>query len=222
MTPASMFSGCYDANRAAALSGVPKSTIYWWARQEIVVPSVSPVQEKLWSFGDLMTLRIVHWLRHVKAGAEIKASPMPKVRQALAMLDEHNLDLWDAAEGRSPILVDPRGRIFVRLHDEVVDLHGAHGLPDLQAWGLTEAFTIDGQVTGPDLLVPRKNLRIIPGKVSGEPHVVDTRITSLALASLSRDGFATGQIAGMYDLPESHVADAVSLERQLGTLEFVA
>ena len=106
--------------------------------------------------------------------------------------------------------------------DEVVDLHGAHGLPDLQFWGLTEAFTIDGQVKGPDLLVPRKHLRIIPGKVSGEPHVVDTRITSLALASLSRDGFTTDQIASMYDLPEDHVADAVSLERQLGTLEFVA
>lgn len=222
VTPASMFSGCYDANRAAALSGVPKSTIYWWARQEIVVPSVSPVQEKLWSFGDLMALRIVHWLRHVKPEAAIKASPMPRVRQALAMLDHNNLDLWDAAEGRSPILVDPRGRIFVRLHDEVVGLDGAHSLPDLQTWGLTEAFTIDGQVMGPDLLRPRQNLRIVPGKVSGEPHVVDTRITSLALASLSRDGFATEQIADMYDLPEGHVEDAVSLERDLGTLEFVA
>ena len=140
VTPASVFSGCYDAHRAAALSGVPKSTIYWWARQEIVVPSVSPVQEKLWSFGDLMTLRIVHWLRHQKAGADIKASPMPMVRQALALLDEHDLDLWDAAEGRSPMLVDPRGRMFVRLHDDVVDLHGAHALPNLQTWGLTEVF----------------------------------------------------------------------------------
>ena len=197
VTPTSVFNGCYDANRAAALSGVPKSTIYWWARQGIVVPSVSPVQEKLWSFGDLMTLRIVHWLRHEKAGADIKASPMPMVRQALALLDEYDLDLWDAAEGRSPILVDPRGRIFVRLHEDVVDLHGAHALPKLQTWGLTEAFTIDGEVKGPDLLAPRANLRIIPGKVSGEPHVVDTRITSLALASLSRDGFSTGNSLGL-------------------------
>lgn len=222
VTPASVFSGCYDASRAAALSGVPKSTIFWWARHGIVSPSVSPVQEKLWSFSDLMALRIVYWLRHVKPDAAIKASPMPHVREALAVLDRNNLGLWDAAEGRSPILVDPRGRIFVRLHDDVVGLDGSKGLPDLETWGLTEPFSIDGDVKGPDLLRPRESLRIVPGKVAGEPHVADTRITSLALASLARDGFATDRIAEMYELPAGHVVDAVSLERDLGTLEFVA
>ena len=39
--------GCYEAGRAAALSGVPKSTLYYWARTGVVLPSVSPVREKL-------------------------------------------------------------------------------------------------------------------------------------------------------------------------------
>ncbi|MCL2464549.1 MAG: hypothetical protein FWF28_05725, partial [Micrococcales bacterium] len=56
-------SGCYEASRAAALSGVPKSTLYEWARRRVVVPSVSPEREKLWSYADLMALRIVSWLR---------------------------------------------------------------------------------------------------------------------------------------------------------------
>jgi hypothetical protein len=83
--------GCYEAARAAALSGVPKTTVYWWARQGIVVPSVSPVREKLWSYSDLMALRVVSWLRHPKAAGndvDLPASPMPKVRKALALLDE--------------------------------------------------------------------------------------------------------------------------------------
>ena len=56
MTAVLTFDGCYDATRAAALSGVPKSTVYDWARKEIVVPSISPEREKLWSYADLMAL----------------------------------------------------------------------------------------------------------------------------------------------------------------------
>ncbi len=51
------FDGCYDARRTAALSGVPRSTVYDWARKGIVVPSISPEREKLWSYADLMALR---------------------------------------------------------------------------------------------------------------------------------------------------------------------
>lgn len=41
--------GCYEAIRAAALSGVPLSTVYDWARKGLVVPSVSSVREMLGS-----------------------------------------------------------------------------------------------------------------------------------------------------------------------------
>lgn len=61
------FDGCYQAPRAAALSGVPRSTVYDWAVKGIVVPSISPEREKLWSYADLMALRIVSWLRHPNA-----------------------------------------------------------------------------------------------------------------------------------------------------------
>ena len=83
------FEGCYEGPRAAALSGVPVSTVYLWARSGIVEPSVSPTRIKLWSYADLMALRIVYWLRHPKKGrgSEIAASPMPLVREALAELE---------------------------------------------------------------------------------------------------------------------------------------
>ncbi|MGI9156816.1 MAG: hypothetical protein ACR2FG_09295 [Marmoricola sp.] len=94
--------GCYDAHRAAALSGVPKSTVYDWARKEVVVPSISPRQEKLWSYADLMALRIVSWLRRPKSessNGRLPASPMSQVREALTQLDRMNLNIWG---GNSP------------------------------------------------------------------------------------------------------------------------
>lgn len=51
--------GAYPADRAAALSGVPVSTVHWWARHDVLVPSISAQRVKLWSYPDLMGLRII-------------------------------------------------------------------------------------------------------------------------------------------------------------------
>ena len=81
--------GAYAADRASALSGVPKSTIHYWARTELLVPSVSRSKVKLWSYADLMGLRIIYWLRQQKtdvAGAEVPATSMRAIRRALRHL----------------------------------------------------------------------------------------------------------------------------------------
>jgi hypothetical protein len=57
--------GAYSAERAAALSGVPKSTIYYWARNGHLIPSVSK-SPLLWSYTDLLALRTIYWLRRPK------------------------------------------------------------------------------------------------------------------------------------------------------------
>jgi uncharacterized protein (DUF433 family) len=210
--------GCYEASRAAALSGVPKSTVYDWARKGVVVPSVSPTQEKLWSYADLMTLRIVAWLRHGKGFDEhsISRSSMRQVRAALDVLSRHGTGVWDVSGG--PLLVERSGRVLVRLEDGVHDpATGATVLPDpLDSFGLTAPFTLAG-AHGPDLLRPRPHLRIEPGKVSGEPHVVGTRITTTALASLAAEGYGPDSIAAMYNVSLEVVEEAKSLEEQLGT-----
>ena len=111
------FDGCYEAHRASALSGVPQSTVYLWARNGLVTPSVSPARVKLWSYADLMALRIVYWLRHPKFEIEgrVPASPMPRVREALAELEQLGMDIWDDSGGRltSPLRVDASGKIWV-------------------------------------------------------------------------------------------------------------
>jgi uncharacterized protein (DUF433 family) len=209
--------GCYEAWRAAALSGVPIRTVYHWASTGLVVPSVSAVKEMLWSYADLMILRIVTWLRRKKEieGAEVPASTMREVRRTLQMLDDERLNLWldQAADaGASPILVDPRGRLFVETRRGILNSSGQRVL-DLpkESLRLLAPFHFDGN-HGPDLIRPRPNLRIVPLKVAGEPHVDGSRITSRSLAAMRRRGLSIGAIAEMYEIPESSVDEAVDLE----------
>ena len=89
--------GAYTADRAAALSGVPKSTVHYWARREILVPSISDVRIRLWSYSDLMSLRTIAWLRATKTapdGQDVPATAMRAVRRALRDLAELDLGLW--------------------------------------------------------------------------------------------------------------------------------
>jgi uncharacterized protein (DUF433 family) len=220
--------GCYEAWRAAALSGVPESTVYYWARNGLVKPSISPVKEKLWSYGDLMALRIISWLRHSKRIENdiIRASPMTEVRRTLALLDTLDLDIWRGnggnTKGASPLLVDKAGKMFLRTGEGLLNSHGqkAVDLP-IEFFDLLAPFELAGQ-HGPDLLRPRPHLRIVPLKVAGEPHIVDSRITSRSLAALSGRGFEPGRIAEMYRVDHQSVIEALDLESQLAPLRSAA
>lgn len=212
--------GCYEAKRAAALTGVPVSTVYYWAKTGIVVPSISPVREKLWSYADLMCLRIVSWLRRPKGLKEgiVPASTMRQVRETLTFLDRHGLDLWrpSAPTADSPLLVDRSGTIWIRHPDGSLSDYIGRTILDLKGeyLDLLAPYSEAGH-RGPDLVRPRPKLRIVPLKVAGEPHIVGSRITSRSLVSLAKRGFNSAAIAEMYGLDEQSVKEAIDLERQL-------
>lgn len=203
--------GCYEASRAAALSGVPERTVYWWATQGIVVPSVSPTREKLWSYGDLLTLRLVDWLRQPKdsddAGAGIARSSMREIRTMLASAGDSLWRVDTTGLERPTILVDVHGRIFFDEPTRTVDGQGTmEGLLDLFA-----PFA-----DAPDLRQPRPHLRIVPGKVAGEPHLMHSRLMTRTVAALADRGFSAAEIAEMYpDESPAALREAVDLEHQL-------
>ncbi len=208
--------GCYDARRAAALSGVPVSTVYYWARNEVVVPSVSPTRQKLWSYADLMALRIVYWLRHPKPGQAgvVPASPMPQVREALEELEDRGLDIWAEKPHGSgtPLRVNIDGMVYLA-DGWTAGTHGQLSLvPMLDLLG---PFGM-GDQHGPDLIRPRPSLRIVPGKVSGEPHLVGSRITTRSVAALHRRFGELAPVAALYpEAPPETIEQAIDLEHSL-------
>jgi uncharacterized protein (DUF433 family) len=209
--------GAYTAERAVALSGVPKSTVHYWARQGILVPSVSPVRVRLWSYGDLLALRTIYWLRQTKhdpSGREVPRTAMRAVRRALREIAALKLDLW--SEDSAPrVAVDRAGGIVIEYNGGAQRL-GGQSILDADMLDLLAPFASREGLHGPDLSAPRPRLRIVPGKLGGSPHIVHTRLESQALGALAEGGLGHTKIYRLYpDVEPAAIEDALDLERQL-------
>jgi len=205
------------ADRAAALSGVPKSTVHYWARREILIPSVSAERVKLWSYSDLIALRIIAWLRATKTTPDGQAVPrtaMNAVRTALRELANIDLALW-TEDGSPNVAVDRAGRIVLNANPSPEHPDGQAVLA-AEALDLLRPLAIGSLVHGPDLVTPRPRLRIVPGKLAGAPHVHRTRIETEALAALQRRGLSVSKITALYPaIQTADIEDALDLEHEL-------
>jgi uncharacterized protein (DUF433 family) len=204
--------GVYNASRAAALAGVPERTLSDWAKKGLYTPSIDPdPRTRLWSWSDLLALRAIHWMRHRPDGG----SPVTvrKIRTVLAELGQ---------TGRSPhelhhlALVSSGGHVFLQFTEEGPVMHATPGHQLLIPDTLNPVRPYLGN--GPDLLEPRPLVRIIPGKLHGEPHVASTRIPTATVYALDQDGYTADQILTMYpQLSPEALDQAIDLERSLHT-----
>lgn len=212
--------GAYPADRAAALSGVPISTVHYWAREGVLEPSISAQRIKLWSFSDLMGLRIIYWLRQTKTAPDGRAIPrttMPTVRRALGQLAELDLALWSEDAGPA-VRVDRGGNVVVMdaPHREARDRQRVLPAGEDDLLSVTAPFAAAEGTRGPDLHAPRPRLRIVPGKLGGSPHVLHTRLESQALDALAQSGLPHAKIYQLYpDVEHAAIDEAIDLERQL-------
>lgn len=180
------------------------------------MPSISAQKVKLWSYADLMGLRIIYWLRQSKRdadGAAVPRTTMPAVRRALGQLEELDLRLWNEESGPA-VCVDRAGQVVV-LDEPGVELdHRQRALADLVNV-MTPFQTAEG-AHGPDLHAPRPRLRIVPGKLGGSPHIAHTRLESQALGALAAAGLERAKILRLYpDVDQESVDQALDLECQL-------
>lgn len=211
-------SASYPAERAAALAGIPRSTLYYWARTGLVPPSVSFQKIKRWSYADLLVLRLVDWLRRDKPrGDEERDLPrasMTQIRRELARVEELGERVMDAS---FIVEVDPAGRLhFGSGTTKWIELGGGRRQYEAGALDLVRPFEMHVGVVGPDLVRPGETLRIVPGKLSGEPHVEATRIQTQAIGALEARGLDSGSILDLYpDLAIENVTAAITLEHRL-------
>lgn len=211
-----MKEGVYTSARASALSGVPLRTIHRWASEEVLIPSVSAQRTKLWSFSDLLGLRTVQWLRQPKQapdGARVPGTQLSVVKKALHKLKALDVELFD--EGQPMVAVTRDGDVVVRSRSgELERVSGQLLLADIL--DVLAPFESGLGARGPDLMRPGEFLRISPRRLAGAPHVLETRVETEALYTLSARGFTPEQLGGLYPtLRLEEIADALRLERQL-------
>jgi len=199
--------GVYDADRAAALSGVPRTTLHYWAREGLYVPSVSPdPRTRLWSWADLLALRAIDWMRG--GSRRTDRTTTYAIRRSLAELVAAGYSAQDF--GRI-VAVSESGKPFLRLEDrDVLARPGRQGaLPDVLQ-------LVSPYVLAPHLLTPRPLLRILPGKMHGEPHIIHTRIPSAGISELHDLGYTDNQIRGMYpDASREAIEQSIEFEHSL-------
>lgn len=84
-----------------------------------------------------------------------------------------------------------------------------------EALDLLGPFKIDGG-RGPDLVQPRPHLRIVLGKVSGQPHLDHSRITTQAISALCERFGDLNRVISFYpDVAPEAISEAIYLEHQL-------
>lgn len=205
----------YPAERAAGLAGVPLSTLHYWTRTGLWTPSVSPVKEKRWSYADILALRLIDWLRRPKE-EKFPATTIQRIRREFARVESLGERLESAT---CRVWIDRKGGIRIGDASDafVPQLPGhAQRSLDLGEVDLLAAFSSSSGAIGPDLRRPRPTLRIVPGKLAGEPHVEETRVPTSMLAALSRRHFKIVQILELYPgLSEAAIIEAVELEDQI-------
>lgn len=208
-------SAAYTTDRAASLAGVPSRTLYYWAKTELVLPSVSRHRVMRWSYADLLLIRLVDWLRQDKPDLRVAKTSMAKIRMTL----DRAADLGERLLGRGVVVyVDQRGCLVLEM-EEMLTIPLQQGsfqrLLDTKV-NLVEAFTVRPGLRGPDLIQPRPTLRIVPGKLSGEPHAEGTRIPTNMVAALASQEFDSDKIRELYPaLTSENIAEALELEEQL-------
>ncbi len=199
--------GVYDAHRTAALSGVPRRTLHWWATHDVYRPSVEPEpRTRLWSWYDLVALRTIDWLR--RPHEDVRRVPIARIREMLHELDRRGLS---RSQLHDLVVRTAGGKLYFEVDEQLVraDRTGQAAIPDALA-------VVRPYQGAPDLLQPRPLLRIIPGKLSGEPHVAGTRIPTQALFALHADGYSASQIRDMYpDASKDAIEQAIDLEESL-------
>lgn len=170
--------GAYEASRAAALAGVTLSTLYHWAREDLV-PSVSAMRGKLWSYRDLLTFRLVRWLR-----TDNLEVARPTTKQVRRILNELGDDLWMIDQRRRdvPTIKVTRSGNVIRVAEPAEALSG-------QRLFKHDAFPPFAPLgAAPDLGIPRAVLGFVAGKVAGEPHLAHSRLTTRDVAGLAQRG----------------------------------
>ncbi|CAN5795567.1 hypothetical protein BH24ACT5_BH24ACT5_00370 [soil metagenome] len=209
--------GRYTAVRAAQLSGVPKSTVYDWRRERVFNPDFTAASPVMWSYRDLVLLRLLAWLRQggmdrPTAGekvASVKSQLSSAVeirfihatRRDVVLSGENVVDVRDDRENLLPFTDFYRLMGTFDLHEPIAELRSERR----------------GPIWAPDLVTPSDYSFISPWVLAGDPCIERTRIPTSAIHALRFErALPVEAIVELYPgLNVEAAEDAIALERRL-------
>ncbi|MBM2812726.1 MAG: hypothetical protein HW416_3485, partial [Chloroflexi bacterium] len=152
--------------------------------------------------------RAIDFFRKGTGHEEPSKVSIRKIREALNQLGLRGVSREQLSR---VVAVSRAGQLYI-------DLDAGPFRADAGAQGVSEEVLplVRPYGAGPDLFEPRPRLRIIPGKLQGEPHLLGTRIASATIYGLRAAEYSEYQILYLY--PEATgeaVRDAIDLERSL-------
>lgn len=213
--------GRYSVHRASQLSGVPSSTVYNWRRNSILEPDYPGANPALWSYRDLVLLRLLAWLRQGGMPRPLAAEKVSSVRSQLSA----GKDIRKIHASQSEVILSGPD-------DDNVDDDRGNLLPSSDFYDLLAKFDLhepvdelrnsaNGPVWAPNLVTPSDHSMISPFVLAGDPCVEHSRIPTAAIYALHTERqLPVAAIVDLYPgITEASVEDVVQLEGRLRGIE---
>jgi len=191
---------------------VPTAKLRYWIRTSVpaIAPSPYPTRQKLITFLDLVSMRMVAILRS-------KGIELSEIRLSLKYLKKQfGLEYPFATEPLWTYGSD----VFIEFRDNLlaVSRYGQQTMAFLRGW-LTEVerdMTFDSHQLA-DSWIPYRGIRFDPKIQFGEPCLEGTRITTRTIWSNITAGDSPENVAELYEITPAQVLSAVEWERRLDT-----
>lgn len=196
-------SGFYTAAEAARIAKVPRSTLDYWARTRLIVPSQRATRPRLYSFADLRDLVVAQELRAQGAGVRDQRAALDFVRRtaSISRLAQANFGV----QYGKLIFADDKAQV-VAPHRQGQAVYRIDMVANYKLLGMDP---ISGE------LRPAPRVLINPNVRGGTPVVQGTRIPTRLIAELAGDGFAIHEIRDFYpSLNTKDIEAALSWEEE--------
>jgi uncharacterized protein (DUF433 family) len=208
--------GRYFAERAAQLSGIPLSTLYDWRRREVYMPDFSSASPAIWSYRDLVFVRLLVWLRQIGMPRPLASEMVGSVRAFAASGEQIRRIRAD----RYTLLINEETNSRFKDQPNLLPFDNIYEL--FRTFDILEPideFRTHGQrrMWAPHLVTPSQCTRISPFVLAGDPCINRTRIPTSAIFGLREErGLSSSEIVRLYPgLAIEAADDAYLLERRL-------
>jgi uncharacterized protein (DUF433 family) len=196
---------------ASVLSGASIDQLAYWRRstakaEPLLVPETKRSGRYLYSWGDIVALRSIVFLREEKS--------LPKIRGAVRRL--RGFEVAERMHLSKYTLARTSESIYVRRPDgEILDLERSPGaiLDETLMADVLEPFESKGALV-PSLEHPRDHLDVDPDILDGFPVVSGSRVPFHLVASLADEGVGAAEIIEIYpSVDPSGIQDAQEFAR---------